>query len=147
MRGDGVTQRVRFRFTREVARIVREKTWHPSPKLVAAELRGSDCEARWKNDGRVDERKKNSQRFIPLGIVGRRSVNPLVRSMSGSDWIGIDLVRMLPRTSCITESTPRRIHMAKQKAAIRGIEGNRGPEHPSKLEAAIKTNLRGLGYG
>jgi len=34
MRGDGVTQRVRIRFTREVARIVREKTWHPSPKLI-----------------------------------------------------------------------------------------------------------------
>ena len=34
MRGDGVTQRVRIRFTREVARIVSEKTWHPSQKLT-----------------------------------------------------------------------------------------------------------------
>ena len=32
MRGAGVTRRVRIRFTREVARIVREKTWHPSQK-------------------------------------------------------------------------------------------------------------------
>ena len=147
MRGAGVTRRVRLRFTREVARIVREKTWHPSEKLVAAELRGSDFEARWKNDGRVNERTKESQRFIPLGFVGRRSVNQLVRSMSGSDWIGIDLVRMLPRTSCISELTPRRINMAKKKAAIRGIEGNLGSEHASKREAAIKMNLKGVGYG
>ena len=34
MRGDGVPQRVRIRFTREVARIVREKRWHPSQKLT-----------------------------------------------------------------------------------------------------------------
>lgn len=34
MRGAGVSQRVRIRFTHEVARIVREKTWHPSQKLT-----------------------------------------------------------------------------------------------------------------
>ena len=36
MRGAGVTRRVRIRFTREVARIVREKTWHPSQKLIGS---------------------------------------------------------------------------------------------------------------
>ena len=34
MRGSGVTSRVRIRFTREVARIVREKTWHASQELT-----------------------------------------------------------------------------------------------------------------
>lgn len=36
VRGTGVTRRVRIRFTREVARIVREKTWHPSQKLIGS---------------------------------------------------------------------------------------------------------------
>jgi predicted DNA-binding transcriptional regulator YafY len=33
MRGDGPPQRVRLRFTAEVARYVREKTWHPTQKV------------------------------------------------------------------------------------------------------------------
>lgn len=34
IRGSGVTQQIQIRFAREVARIVREKTWHPSQKLT-----------------------------------------------------------------------------------------------------------------
>ena len=36
---------------------------------------------------------------------------------SRSDWNGIGCLRMLPASFCISESTPRRINMAKKKAA------------------------------
>ena len=44
-----------------------------------------------------------------------------------------------------SNSTTRRLAM--MNLAIRGIEGDLGPEHASKREAATKTNLKGLGYG
>ena len=44
-----------------------------------------------------------------------------------------------------SNSTTRRLAM--MNLAIRGIEADLGPEHASKLEAANKTNLKGLGCG
>ena len=44
-----------------------------------------------------------------------------------------------------SNSTTRRLAMLN--LAIRVIEGNLGPVYAAKLEAAIKMNLKGLGYG
>lgn len=44
-----------------------------------------------------------------------------------------------------SNSTTRRLAMMNR--AIRGIEGDLRPVYVSKLEAAIKTNWKGLGYG
>lgn len=44
-----------------------------------------------------------------------------------------------------SNSTTRRLAM--MSLAIRGIEGDLGPEHAANCEAAIKTNWKGLGCG